>query len=139
MRNLFLITLTAVGLVFSSTGYSQCDSVAKHCQTLLGTQYISDGQQYRSFLTGDEIAEFEATFFGGSKYRLCACTGGVDGNLVFRLYDMERNLIFDNNDHQNISYWDFEFKATMDCIIEIQLESTSSPSGCALLLIGFER
>ena len=139
MRHFILIALTAIGITLSSMVYSQCDSVAKHCQSHLGTKYISDGQQCRSFLTGDEVAEFEATFFGGSKYRLCACTGGIDGNVIFRLWDMERNLIFDNNDHQNVSYWDFEFKSTMDCIIEIQLESTTSPSGCALLLIGFER
>jgi hypothetical protein len=139
MRNLVLIALTAIGITFSSAVYSQCDSVAKHCQAHLGNQYISDGQQYRALLTGDEVAEFEATFFGGSKYRLCACTGGVDGSLVFRVYDIERNLIFDNNDYKNVSFWDFEFKSTMDCIIEVQLESMGSPSGCALLLIGFER
>ena len=127
------------GILMCFNASGQCDSTAQNCKLHLSTQFISDGQQYRALLTGDEIAEFEATFFGGSKYRICGCSGLSDGNLIFRVFDTERNLIFSNNDHKNAPFWNFEFTSTMDCIIEAQLEPLAKSSGCAMLLIGFER
>ena len=37
--------------------------------------YIPDGQFYRALLNEDETAEFELTLYGGTTYRVAACTG----------------------------------------------------------------
>ena len=139
MSNYLKLTLIICALFLSFNGYSQCDSTAIRCGTHLTTNFISDGQQYRSLLVGDEVAEFHASFFGGSTYRICACTGNSDGDLVFSLYDEQGNLLYTNNDYRNAPYWDFEFKGTVDLTIEAQLESMNQSSGCAVLLIGFKR
>ena len=117
----------------------QADTLIKFCSKNLTTEYISDGQQYVSLLNGDEIAEFRATFYGGSTYRITACSGLINGNLIFSVYDKERNELFSNRNYKNAPYWDFKFNSTMECIIEAQLDPKGPDSGIAILLIGFKQ
>jgi len=127
-------------LVFSDLDVNaQCDITADVCSDHISSEYLSDGQNYRALLLDDQIAEFHATLFGGTTYRVAACSGLYDGNLIFRLYDKDRNLMFNNIDFQNAPYWDFELKSTVDCIIEAQLDPKAGASGCAVLLIGFKK
>ena len=126
-------------LFLSNTSFAQCDTIADGCFKHLTRGFISDGQEYRALLLDQEVAEFEATFFGGSTYRIAACSGMSDGNLVFSIFDKERNLLFSNSEYKNSPYWDFKFDSTIDCIIEAQLSGSSGASGCAVLLIGFKQ
>ncbi|MBN4062363.1 MAG: hypothetical protein COA57_11910 [Flavobacteriales bacterium] len=127
------------GLAFAKTSIAQCDTIATICNRHITTDYISDGQQYRALLLDEEVAEFHATFYGGSTYRVAACSGLSDGSLIFRLYDEDRNLLFTNRDYDNSPYWDFEINSTLDVIIEAQLDPISLSSGCAVMLIGFKQ
>jgi hypothetical protein len=126
-------------LLISSKANAQCDTIANACVKNLTNQYISDGQQYRALLLDKEVAEFHATFYGGSQYRIAACSGLTDGNLTFELYDKERNLLFSNADQMHSPYWDFKFTNTMEVTMEAKLNKTSSTSGCAVLLISFKQ
>jgi hypothetical protein len=94
------------------TANAQCDSIASLCRKNITAEYISDGQAYRALLVNQEVAEFSATFFGGSTYRMAACSGFSDGNLIFSIYDQERNLLFTNSEHKNAPYWDFKLNST---------------------------
>lgn len=135
-----IVLLFATIAFNSSTSFAQCDTIANSCLKNLGRQFVSDGQNYRSLLLDEEVAEFHATFYGGSTYRLAACSGMGAGNLIFKVYDKDRNLLFSNSDHKNAPYWDFKFKGTMDCIIEAMLDKNKAiSSGCAVLLIGFKQ
>ena len=134
-----LILFVGLSLFTAKSTYSQADEIIKLCSQHLVPPFISDGQQYKALLNGDEIAEFHATFYGGSTYRIIACSGLSEGNLLFSVYDKERNLLFTNKDYKNAPYWDFTFKSTMDCIIEAELDSKSLKSGFALLMIGFKQ
>ena len=124
---------------FSNKVSAQCDTIANACVKNLSAQYISDGQQYRALLLDKEVAEFPATFYGGSQYRIAACSGLTDGNLTFELYDKERNLLFSNTDQMNAPYWDFKFTNTMECTLEAKLNKTGTTSGCAVILISFKQ
>lgn len=118
---------------------AQADTIMKACEQKLPFPYISDGQQYRALITEGEVAEFKATFYGKATYRIVACSGLSEGDLVFTLYDEQRNELFSNRNYQNSSYWDFQFTSTIDCIIEAELSSSGPTSGFALLLIGFKQ
>jgi hypothetical protein len=140
MKNIFPYLIACIlALGISNQGFAQCDTIAQSCAKHLTGGFISDGQDYRALLLDQEVAEFDATFYGGSVYRIAACSGMSDGNLVFSIYDRERNLLFSNKDYKNAPYWDFKFDSTIDCIIEAQLASGNSASGCAVLLIGFKQ
>lgn len=122
---------------FNAAG--QADTLIKFCSLNLTTDYISDGQQYISLLNGDEIAEFRATFYGNNTYRIAASSGITNGNLIFSVYDRDRNELFSNKNYKNAPFWDFKFISTMECIIEAQLDPKAKESGFAILLIGFKR
>ncbi|MFZ1687823.1 MAG: hypothetical protein WAU70_10400 [Flavobacteriales bacterium] len=116
-----------------------CDQIAEQCQRHITEQYIPDGQFYRTLLNGDETAEFDLTLFGGTTYRVAACSGTGDGNLFFSVVDKKGNVLFTNRDHGNGPYWDLVVSNTIDVAIEAQLDPAKAGSGCAVLMIGFKK
>jgi hypothetical protein len=138
----FIIALSFVSLAASfNKANAQCDTIANICAKHIISTFISDGQQYRALLlNSDETAEFQTTFFGETTYRIAACSGTSDGNLIFNIYDQDRHLLFTNRDKKNAPYWDFKVKSTLETIIEAQLDANRNPgSGCAVMLIGFKQ
>jgi hypothetical protein len=125
--------------VWSLKANAQVDATIKLCENHLKLPFISDGQSYTAFLNGDEVAEFYATFYGQNTYRMVTATGTSEGNVVFSVYDKQRNLLFSNIDYQNTPYWDFTFENSLDCIIEARLDSKVLSSGFVVLLIGFKQ
>jgi len=143
MKNSIIILVFAIwsGLAFGQ----ECDSLVGICYSHLSSHtknnkaFISDGQVYQAFVSLDQTAEFKVTLFGGSLYRV-ASTAGVDDNyVIFNVYDMERNLLFSNQDHNNKPYWDFKVDNTIDCYIEAYLDIDRKVSGCLVVLLGFQR
>lgn len=140
--NKIKFTLIALCVTFyAHTSRAQCDTIANICAKHIISSFISDGQQYRALLlNSEETAEFHTTFFGETTYRIAACSGTSDGNLIFSIYDQDRHLLFTNRNQKNAPYWDFKVKATLETIIEAQLDVNKNPgSGCAVLLIGFKQ
>ncbi len=146
LTRIYFAILLGVSTLYSNISKAQCDTIANVCQKSYSGSFISDGQQYRSLLINNEIAEYTTTFYGGSTYRIMACSGLSGGNLVFRLYDSERHLLFNSGDYRNTPYWDFKFTSTVNCTIEAQLANamaggtpdSTAASGCAVVLIGFK-
>src|SRR5688572_200008 len=140
VKKFTLSLVFALSLGFGSLK-AQCDTIANICAKHIIASFVSDGQQYRSLLlNSEEYAEFHTTFFGETTYRIAACSGTSDGNLIFNIYDEERHLLFSNKSQRNAPYWDFKVKSTVETIIEAQLDATTNPgSGCAVILIGFKQ
>lgn len=141
MKKFILIVSLIFAGIYSSPLNAQCDSIANMCSKHIIANFISDGQQYRSLLlNSEEYAEFHTTFFGETIYRIAACSGRSEGNLIFNIYDQDRRLLFSNRDQKNAPYWDFKVKSTVETIIEAQLDVNRNPgSGCAVILIGFKQ
>lgn len=141
-NNILKLSLLLIGIILTSLSSAQIsDPVANSCLKHLENKFISDGQQYRALLfNSNETAEFSTTLFRETTYRVAACSGLSDGNLVFWVYDSERNLIFTNENHQYAPYWDFKVVNTIDCVIDAKLNAnTNSGSGRAVVLIGFKQ
>ncbi|HKL39028.1 MAG TPA: hypothetical protein VJ894_00015 [Cryomorphaceae bacterium] len=137
MKNLLLVLSLVIAA--SSQLLAQCDSTASYAQEFMDDNFIPDGQSYRALIFDDQLAEFETTFFGKSKYRIAAYTGMEEEQLIFSLYDEENNLLYSNEKHQNSPYWDFEVESTLNVRLEARLDKTKQSSGCAVILIGFEK
>ncbi len=131
--------LFAAALLFGTVASAQCDTIASICEKHITAAYIPDGQFYRALLREDEMAEFELTLFGGTTYRVAACSGLSDGNLVFSVLDKQRNVLYTNKEQNNDPYWDLVIANTMDVTIEAQLDQSKAASGCAVMLIGFKK
>jgi len=137
----FIFVLSFVAAFCFNKLNAQCDTIANICAKHITASFISDGQQYRALLlNSEETAEFHSTFFGETTYRIAACSGTSDGNLIFNIYDQDRHLLFTNRNQKNAPYWDFKVKSTLETIIEGQLDGNRNPgSGCAVILIGFKQ
>jgi len=136
----------AVLMILGSNVNAQvtCDSVSGIASSYLneGTEnsiFISDGQVYRAFLSDDESAEFNTTFFGGSTYRIAVSAGKRKDYVIFEIRDEQDIVLFTNADQANAPYWDFKVTSTMECKIHTQLEPNKKASGCVIMLIGFEK
>ena len=129
----------ALGLVLGMGASAQCDTIATICEKHITAAYIPDGQFYRALLYEDETAEFGLTLFGGNTYRVAACSGLSDGNLVFSVYDQQHTLLFTNQDQGTSPHWDLAIANTIDVTIEANLDAAKAGSGCAVLLIGFKK
>lgn len=136
-KSILIFAFLIFNFSFLIRSNAQCDTIAYVCGKHIMSPFISDGQQYRALLLADQTAEFHATFYGGGTYRIAACTGLKDGNLIFSVFDEQRNLIFSNKDYKNSPYWDFKVTSTMDVIMEATL--AGAQSGCAVVLIGFKQ
>jgi hypothetical protein len=141
MKKLILVLLSVATGTLTGKLEAQCDTIASICGKHIISSFVSDGQQYRSLLlNSEEYAEFHTTFFGETTYRIAACSGTSDGNLIFNIYDQDRRLLFSNHKQANAPYWDFKVKSTIETIIEAQLDpGKSGGSGCAVILIGFRQ
>ncbi len=141
MKKIFLALSFVIATAWFNLAKAQCDTIANICAKHIISTFISDGQQYRALLlNSEETAEFHTTFFGETTYRIAACSGTSDGNLVFNIYDQDRHLLFSNRNQKNAPYWDFKVKSTLETTIEAQLDANKNPgSGCAVILIGFKQ
>ena len=140
-KGILKIVLVVSGFIAINSASAQiADTIANQCARHLESKFISDGQQYRALLMNtDETAEFHTTLYGGTLYRIAACSGLSDGNLIFSVYDTERNLLFTNSEFKNAPYWDFNISNTLDCVVEAKLSGGAQGSGRAVLLIGFRQ
>lgn len=141
MKKIYTLALSAIFVcLFAHTELAaQCDTTAQYADRYMSDRFVPDGQSYRALIFDDQIAEFHTTFYGGSRYRIIGFSGLEKEQLVFSLYDEEDNLLFTNEEHKNAPYWDFEFESTLSGRIEARLDLLKQTSGCAVLLIGFER
>ncbi len=138
MKRILSLIIITISLLTALDASAQADTLMKFCAQHIPSDYISDGQVYQTPIASDETAEFNVTFYGGSQYRIAACSGLEDGNLVFTVYDKDRNELFCSKNNKNTPFWDFKFSSTVDCIIEAQLDEMAPPTGFAILLIGFK-
>ncbi len=143
-KGILKLVLVISGFVMVNSASAQMvDTVANICAKHFADQFISDGQQYRALLmNAEETAEFHVTLYGGTLYRVAACSGLKDGNLIFSVYDTDakENLLFTNQDYKNAPYWDFKVNSTLDCVIKAKLDVDGQlSSGRAVVLIGFKQ
>ena len=124
--------------VINKTINAQLDVVMTGCENYLTDDYFSDGQQYISLISGNQIAEFNVLFYGGNTYRIIS--GGKNKQkLNFIIYDKNRKPLYNNADFNNTPYWDIQFESTIECFIEAKLVNQENNSGFAVLLIGVKK
>jgi len=130
--------LTFVLLFAAKPALSQVEQLQNICSLYFSPEYISDGQEYFATLKPDQKVEFRTTFYGDNTYRLVACTNLKKGDLVFTVFDTEKNLLFTNASYKYSQYWDFKFCSTITCIIQVDVKNIKFTPGYVMLLIGYK-
>lgn len=136
-RTSILLFLLAVFAVAKPT-MAQTEQLQHICSLYFSPEYISDGQEYFAPLKPDQKTEFRTTFFEDNTYRIIACTNVKRGDVVFSVYDTEKNLLFSNANYDFSPYWDFRFTSTITCIIQVDVKSPKFTPGFVMLQIGYK-
>ncbi|MBI9053474.1 MAG: hypothetical protein JEY96_06620 [Bacteroidales bacterium] len=136
---LFLYKITFLAfIIFVNIHVNAQDKSNNNCSDLLNEGYVSDGQEYIAKLAENNVAKFYCTFYGGSQYRIIACTDITTSPLILTVYDTEKNLLFCNKDYDYTPFWNFIFTSTIDCIVEIEFDTEKWIKKEVKLLIGFK-
>ena len=133
---ILLIVFFFIGLFKPLTINSQEDEILAGCKASLRSPFIVSERTFKALLTGEEVAEFRATFFSGTVYRLVSC-GFESENVQFTVMDTNRNIIFASTNYKNADLWDFQMEGSMECIIEARLKTERVKSGMIFMLLGF--
>ncbi|OFX88574.1 MAG: hypothetical protein A2W99_09245 [Bacteroidetes bacterium GWF2_33_16] len=133
-----LLISTLIIFIFSNRAKSQNNSL-NNCINLINTEgYVSDGQEYKTKVDENNKARFLTTFYGGSYYRIAACSNATNSKVTITVFDTEKNPLFCNKDFNYIPYWNFKFTSTIDCIVEVEFEKGVLIKDEVMLLIGFK-
>lgn len=135
MRKFVLINIC---LLLTNYLLAQAEELLPSCSHYFTKGYIQDGQQYFSMIKDNSTVEFNTTFFGRNQYRLVVCSSQQDARVKFILYDTEKNILYNSSDFNYSPYWDFQFKSTVDCIVEIQFSEKITSAAYVMMMIGFK-
>lgn len=126
-----------ISSIYSNSLIGQENSL-KDCSKFLNSGFVSDGQEYNAKLDENNKSTFYTTFYGGSQYRIIACSDIENYPLIFSVFDTEKNLLFCNKNYDYTPFWNFTFTSTIDCIIEIEFKTETLLKDEVMLLIGFK-
>ncbi len=139
-RIVFFILPLLFFLAQNSTGQDKpLNNSFENCPNLFSKDFVSTGQDYVAKLDQNNKATFHTTFYGGTQYRIAACSNFQKPRLILKVYDTEKNLLFNNVEYDYTPYWNLAFTSTVDCIIEISVESEQNLKKPVKLLIGFKK
>jgi hypothetical protein len=130
--------------VFTTKMQAQCGSfLKKKCMPKVQPFTLS-GEANITTLSSGQKTTLNLTFYAGQAYRILVCAQEQLGTVTFKVYDLQRNVVFDSRKNDFPDFWDFKVKNTQQLVVEVQVpesESTSSvlPSGCVLIMVGFKK
>ncbi|MCQ2202253.1 MAG: hypothetical protein MJZ27_09220 [Bacteroidales bacterium] len=139
IKHIIASIMIVLGTLVPNMVNGQAEAVESNCRGYFQKPFLVTNRPYRALLTGDEVAEFRATLFSGTTYRIAA--GNVDESkrqVIFSVYDNDRNLLFTNSEYDNAPYWDFSVDGYMDCIVEARLDESQATSGFVIMMTGIK-
>ncbi len=137
------LLLGTISLLSFNQANAQCKRFTKkNCLPKLAP-YIYNGQLNSATLAQGDIAELNLTFYPDQDYRIFVCSDPILGNVHFKLYDKDKNLIYDNETTDYLPYWDFSTNQSMELILRVMIPEKSESDldvkeGCVSILIGFK-
>jgi hypothetical protein len=124
---------------------AQCKGFAKKvCKSEL-IPYIHDGNYNAAMLTEGEEADFYKTFYADQQYRLVVCGTESLPAIEFKVIDANRNVLYNNKDHNMSKTWDFKLESSQQLRIVVKVPAAGQKkseaeiqSGCVAIMIGFK-
>lgn len=144
MKKSILLSLLVFGLMLTNINdvQAQCKKFTKeNCLPSLAP-FTYNGQLNSAILSDGDVAELLLTFHEGQKYRINVCHQEILGDILFKVFDTKKNLLFENDPNSDVSYWDFISNSTQQLIIEVtilepQPKDEVLKTGCVSILVGF--
>lgn len=135
----FAILLSVISINVSA----QCKGFAKGICKLQLLPYIHDGNYTAALLTEGEEAELYKTFFADQEYRIAVCGSEVLSSVEFKVIDANRNVLYNNKDHNLAKTWDFKLESSQQLKIVVKVPASTQKkadseiiSGCVAIMFG---
>ena len=128
-------------LAFSAQ--AQCKRFTKkYCLPTL-TPFVYNGQLTSALMAPGESAEIMMTFTPGHDYRLLFCGQEVIGEVMFKIMDKNRKVLYERRKPEQKSYFDFNVTTTQQFIVEVyipnkEIPNEIVPTGCVTLMVGYK-
>lgn len=140
----FLALLIILSLASYNTS-AQCKGFAKKiCKSELAP-YIHDGNYHAAILSEGEEAELYKTFYANQQYRIAVCGSDSAAQIEFKVVDANRNVLYNNRDHNLSKTWDFKLESSQQLKIVVKVPVSSRKkadaeilSGCVAIMFGFK-
>ncbi|MFN5182211.1 MAG: hypothetical protein ACK5D5_04205 [Bacteroidota bacterium] len=141
--NLFFV---AFFILVSNLAVAQCKSfVKKKCLPTLAP-YVTNGQINTANFSPGDHAEIPVSFFENTEYRIIVCGQEILGKINYKLLDANKNVVFDNAQHEFANSWDFSSVSNQSFTLVVEVPSDKSDnhsqmmhSGCVSVIIGFKK
>jgi hypothetical protein len=146
MKKQLPVFIFVLSLLFVSYNVSaQCKGFAKKvCKSEL-IPYIHDGNYTAAMLVEGEEADFYKTFYSNQQYRLVVCGTETLPAIEFKVIDANRNVLYNNKDHNMAKAWDFKLESSQQLRIIVKVPASGQKksdneilSGCVAIMIGFK-
>jgi hypothetical protein len=144
MKKFLHVAIISLVLGFISYNvYPQCKGFAKKVCKLELIPYIHDGNYHAAILTEGEEAELYKTFYSGQDYRIAICGSDALPDVEYQIIDANKNVLYDNREHNMSRVWDFNLETSQQLKIEVKVpvsktESEFPASGCVSIMFGFK-
>jgi len=136
---LFLITSVSYNVSAQCKGFAK-----KICKTEL-LPYIHDGNYHAAILSEGEEAELYKTFYSNQQYRIAVCSSDSASQIEFKVIDANRNVLYNNREHNLSRTWDFKLEASqqLKIVVKVPVSNRKKPdaeilSGCVAIMFGFK-
>ncbi len=139
-RIIFVLFLLVAILPFYS--YAQCNGYSKQTCLPKLNNYIHTGQLNSTKISPGEKVEFMMTFYQGQEYRIIVCAEETLENIVFKVRDTKRRLIYESSGESGLSF-NFKVASTQQLIITLIVPETidkekNDTKGCISTIVGFK-
>jgi hypothetical protein len=140
---LFILVLFFTSLSFNAS--AQCKGFAKKFCKLDLVPYIHDGNYNAAMLTEGEEADFYKTFYADQQYRILICGSDNLPQIEFKVIDANRNVLYNNKEHNMSKTWDFKLESSQQLKIVVKVPASAQKkseseiiSGCVAIMVGFK-
>lgn len=143
MKHIKIILLISISIIFYHDKLNaQCLDFAKTkgFAKLDTAKYVPEGRLNAIPLAEGDNMDVYKSFFRGRKYKIVVVGADNMPKLHFKVTNFQRQVLFDNQEHDNAGFWEFESEQNQNLIISIEIPSTtgSQPkTGCIAVIVGF--
>ncbi len=125
-----LLTLGVNSFCFDAE--AQCRGwVKRNCLPEIEEEgFTFSGQMNTAVLNQGETADITITFNKGQTHRLMVCCQDILGEVVFKLMDKDKNVVYTSEGKEE-NYYDFKVESTQQLILEIVVPEGGNTHGIA--------
>lgn len=144
MKKIGIIGALMVGLLFASVWRAQGDELndtviynqlSRRADALLGRQFEPTGIEWSVTLDKGRYLDVGFTMHANVYYRVVVVSSLGEGTVRYRLFDVDRNALFDSQDYSNPSWWDFLLTSTISLRLSLYGGTNDGGAGKGHILV----